>query len=349
MQDTKLPTIFNRLKRKVLSRVWLSRLLLILALGLVILAVYFISRPLLGPASVFIRPLSTYLDHTSGRTNIVFLGVGGPGHEAPDLTDTIIFASVHLDSGKITLLTIPRDLWVPTMQSKINTAYHYGELRRPGSGGITLAKASVSEVLGVPVHYAVVLNFSTFVQFIDHFGGLDVQVPVSFTDPRYPIPGRENDLCGGDPETLCRYETISFSQGLQHMNGDTALKFVRSRHADNDEGTDYARSRRQTEVIRALRSKLLSLATDPRNFDLLRDGLRLATSSIQTDFPESEFSILLRLGLLTRDQELQTAALTEPETLYHPPVSQEYGQQWVLVPADNNPKAVFDFVANLLK
>src|SRR5690606_11303223 len=113
-------------------------------------------------------------------------------------------------------------------------------------------------VTGEPVHYAMVMDFSGFKEVIDTLGGVEVDVEHSFTDTEYPIAGRENDLCDGDPEYRCRYETIEFKQGRQYMDGETALKFVRSRHAEGDEGNDFARSACQQRVISAIREKVLT-------------------------------------------------------------------------------------------
>ncbi|MCL5970594.1 MAG: LCP family protein, partial [Patescibacteria group bacterium] len=82
--------------------------------------------------------------------NVLLLGIGGGTHEGPDLTDTIIFASLNQAQNKITLVSIPRDFWVLDLNSKINTAYYYGETKSKG-GGITLAKAVVSKILGQPI------------------------------------------------------------------------------------------------------------------------------------------------------------------------------------------------------
>jgi len=83
-------------------------------------------------------------------------------------------------------------------------------------------------------------------------------------DERYPIPGKEADECGGDPEYLCRYEMIHFDSGLQMMNGVTALKFVRTRNSENlEEGTDLARSIRQQKVLLAIRDKIMSTEIIP--------------------------------------------------------------------------------------
>jgi anionic cell wall polymer biosynthesis LytR-Cps2A-Psr (LCP) family protein len=275
--------------------------------------------------------------------------VGGPGHEAPDLTDTIILASINLNTGQLSLLSIPRDIWVPSLRAKINTSYHYGEQRRPGSGGLLLAKSSVSEITGLPIHYAAVLNFSSFVELVDLMGGIDVNNQTAFTDDRYPLPGKETDDCGkADPEYLCRYESISFPIGSQHLDGVSALKFVRSRHAADDEGTDYARSRRQSEVIKSVQTKLLALAKNPSNFTLLQQLYTKAASSLITDFPLHQTTTLFRLGWQVRQHPPITEALSENNALYHPPVSPTYDNQWVLIPKGNNSKEIFDFVSNFI-
>jgi len=112
-----------------------------------------------------------------------------------------------------------------------------------------LAKSVAEEIVGIPVHYAVVVDFDFFQKVIDELGGIEVDVETDFVDDRYPIKGREDDLCNGDPKFSCRYETVEFKKGLQFMDGGAALKFVRSRNAEGDEGTDLARIARQEKVI----------------------------------------------------------------------------------------------------
>src|SRR3989344_2467245 len=351
MQDTKLQLLVNRLKRQLLSRVWMARIVILSGLAMALFIVIKLVSPYTGAFSSLFTPLTSQLTHSSGRTNIIFLGIGGPGHEAPDLTDTIILASIKLDTGQVSLLSIPRDIWVPSMRAKVNTAYHYGNLRRPADGGLILAKSSVSEVTGQPVHYAAVLDFTAFVSAVDRLGGIDVEVLESFTDDRYPLPGREEDDCGGqDPECLCRYEAITFTKGPTHMDGQLALKHARSRHSTADsEGTDYARSRRQVQVIKAIQTKVVFMAKYPRNWSTLKAVYDSLSSSLVTDFPKDQTITLTRLGLMARKHDLATAALSDPDTLYHPPVSPLYDNQWVLIPRDNNPQIVFDFVAGLFK
>ena len=181
---------------------------------------------------------------------ILVLGKGGEGHTAPDLTDTMMLVNLNPDSNKVSILSLPRDIWIPAIRAKLNTAYHYGSFG--------LASSSVSSVTGITPNYYVVVDFSLFKDLIDTVGGINVEVANPFTDEKYPIVGKEDDLCNGDKLYKCRYETLHFVQGKQLMNGETALQFVRSRNAVGDEGTDIARERRQQKVIEALKTKLLS-------------------------------------------------------------------------------------------
>ncbi|KKT87778.1 MAG: LytR/CpsA/Psr family protein, partial [Candidatus Moranbacteria bacterium GW2011_GWC2_45_10] len=129
---------------------------------------------------------------------------------------------------------------------------------------------------GIPIHYHVMVSFDLFQEIIDILGGVEVTVDTAFTDYAYPIENMENNRCGRTEEEIkkmeeegksdleiyfCRYEEIVFNQGTQTMDGETALKFVRSRHGNNNEGTDFARSRRQQKIITAIKNKSLSIQT----------------------------------------------------------------------------------------
>lgn len=342
--------LLNRLKRQLFSHVWLSRVVVGVIILLILVAALALVAPIRkGISSLFQGPEVSFAN-LGGRTNFVVLGVGGPGHEAPDLTDTIIFGSLHLESGSLTLLSIPRDLWVDSLKTKINSTYYYGKQKGGVEGGLTMAKSAVSEILSQPVHYALVIDFSTFTKFIDALGGIDVKVERGFTDTKYPLPGRETDECGGqDPDFLCRYETITFSPGAHSMDGSTALKFARSRHSEDlGEGTDFARAKRQSAVIKAIRTKLLSQAKDPRKYDIFKKLYDLLLASVVTDFPKNEYVATLKLGLRIKDTSPNTYTLSDPDQLYHPEPSLKYDNQWILLPRDNNPQLIFDYVSSLL-
>ncbi|MEJ2441683.1 MAG: LCP family protein, partial [Patescibacteria group bacterium] len=92
---------------------------------------------------------------TEDRTNILILGRSGEGHDSPDLTDTIIFASVGHTDHSVKLISLPRDIWIPELRAKLNSTYYWGNQRQKG-GGIILAKSTVESILGQPVHYGLV-------------------------------------------------------------------------------------------------------------------------------------------------------------------------------------------------
>lgn len=222
------------------------------------LILFFAFKALLGISSVgrLLLGGGSPLASSNGRTNVLLLGIGGGTHEGADLTDTILVVSLDTTKKTMAFISVPRDIWSETLKDRINSAYHYGEEKQKG-GGLLLAKVSVEDVIGIPIHYGMVIDFSGFQNLIDAVGGIDVNVPTAFTDTKYPKPGMENATCPGDPTNACVYETVHFDAGVQHMDGARALIYARSRHAEGDEGSDFARSRRQQLIVVALKNKVM--------------------------------------------------------------------------------------------
>jgi len=268
---------------------------------------------------------SSVLRSTSDRTNVAFFGIGGDGHVGGDLTDSIILFSYHHPTHALTLIPLPRDIWVPSLAAKINTAYHYGNEQRNG-GGIDLAKSAVAEVTGLPVHYATILDFRGFEQMIDVVGGIDLTIPRTFDDYKYPIPGQEN----AEPEAS-RYEHLHFEAGPTHLDGATALKFARSRHSEGEEGTDFARSSRQEQVILAFKQKLLSSQTvfSSNKIQNLLDSL---DNSLNSDANNTESGAFIRLFLDYTRSDSTSNSLDLSGLFYTPINKSPYQGQWVLIP-----------------
>ena len=277
-----------------------------------------------------------------GRVNMLLLGIPGGDHEGTDLTDTILVLSFHEKNKTVSMISLPRDIWSDTLKDKVNSAYHYGELKKKG-GGLILSKAVVSDMIGLPIQYALVLDFSGFRKVIDLVGGIEVNIPKSFTDPEFPIPGKENDECSGDPEFRCRYEPLHFDAGPLIMNGDLALKYVRSRHAEGDEGSDFARGRRQQEVLLALKSKLMSkdIYLNPGELEKLYGAFDEATDM---DMNIGELLTVGKMFMQTPKERTQRISLEDK--LYTPP-SSLYGR-YVLLPEESF-EAIHAFVKSSLK
>ncbi|GAI95511.1 unnamed protein product, partial [marine sediment metagenome] len=221
-----------------------------------------IEKIIIGPKAALslLRADTSSLDSYNNRTNLLILGVGGEAHEELDLTDTIIFTSIDKELADIVMLSLPRDIWIDSLQTKINAVYHYGKEKAEG-GGFVLSKDAVYQILNQPIHYAVLIDFEGFIKTVNLLEGIDIKVDRPFDDYKYPIAGKGRDECAGDPEYKCRYEHLHFDAGQQKMDGEMALKFVRSRNAEGEEGTDFARSQRQQKVISAVVNKLLSYKT----------------------------------------------------------------------------------------
>jgi len=274
-------------------------------------------------SGVISNPAEVLLSH-EGRTNVLLLGMGGEGHAGGDLTDSILFVSFQLSNNTAHMVPLPRDIWIPEMQAKLNTAYFYGKERYEG-GGLDLAKTSVSTLLGLPVHYVVLLDFQGFVKAIDAVGGIEVEIANTFDDFKYPIPGKETV----EPESA-RYEHLRFEAGKTLMDGNTALKFARSRYAEGHEGTDFARGERQSKIIMAFRDKILSTDT-LFNSDTLNDLKDSVSESIKTDIGGTEQGGFLKVFMNLKNKD-NIKTFTIEEYLINPKNIKAYGGQWVLIP-----------------
>ncbi|GIV68781.1 LCP family protein [Caldilinea sp.] len=219
--------------------------------------------------------------------NILLLGTDErPDEYGPPRTDTIILLSFNPNTGAVGMLSLPRDLWVPIpalgVTTKINTAYMLGELRGYPGGGAQLIKDTVSSFVGRPVDYYVRVNFDGFRQLIDLIGGVTVEVPYTIHDEEYPTPDYG-------------VETFHLDAGVHRLDGETALKYVRTRHGDSD----YGRARRQQDVIRAAVKQVLDAGALPQLLTRAPQLLMTMQNSVQTDVP-----IPLAIELAGRLQEL---------------------------------------------
>ncbi len=281
----------------------------------------------------------------NGRTAILLLGRGGILNDTPNLTDTMIVAVLDRTTNRISLISIPRDIWSVNLKAKINHAYLVG--REKGRiEAFSLAKQEASVVVGIPIFYAAVIDYSGFIGIIDALGGVDVSVSKSFTDTKYPIFGKENDLCDGDKLFSCRYETVSFIQGMTHMDGATALKYVRSRHSsDPNEGNDLARAARQQEVIAAIQAKAVSVETltSISRIVAVRDAV---FSSIETDIVPEEAAVLARF--LLNNRSTQKTFVIDSSFLYSPPERLAPGKQFIFLPKGGTWDGVHNWVNSVL-
>lgn len=264
---------------------------------------------------------------------VLVLGKGGEGHTGALLTDTIMVGHLNPDSKKTTVFSLPRDIWITEIRAKLNTAYHYG--------GFDMAKDSVAGITNFKINNVVVVDFEVFKDIINSLGGVDVEVDNAFIDSKYPIAGKENDLCSGDLTYACRYETIEFKQGLVTMDGETALKFARSRNSEGDEGTDLAREKRQQKIILAIRNKVLSpeILLD---LNKMKSVYEVVIKNLKTDFNVD--TVLTYAKFMVESKfNFETAGIPE-DLLSVSRNDRKYDYQYVFVPKSGNWKEFQEWI-----
>ena len=325
-----------------------SKLIIVALVVLTILVILIRPYYLFVTKTLKVSPLKTLfsidgLKTYNSHVNILFLGIAGEDRDGPNLSDSIVVVSYNLNANHLTTISIPRDVWSEALRDKINSAYAYGEAKKKGTGFI-LAKAEVESIIGQPIHYAAAVDFDQFEELINFLNGIDVNVENSFVDKEFPIARKENDPCDNDPDYKCRYETISFTKGLIHMDGEIALKFVRSRHAVGSEGTDFAREKRQQKTIEAIKNKLIAFAKKPHldNYQKLYD---LLDKLVKRDINNQQVAIVLKDIILKRNLKQEKIILSE-DFFVNPEINLEkYDGKWVLIPKSDNIKFVQDYIS----
>lgn len=320
------------------------------------------------PVSVISQVVTdTKLKSDDGRINILVLGIdsrtGVSKVGVPALTDTIMVVSIDENGKKPVLISVPRDLWVPEIPSKINSVYPLvlsSEKRK--TDDVSLANKSaiestisaVQEVVGIPIHYYVIVGFDVFKDAVDSVGGIKINIDKSFDDDLYPIEGME-----AAPNESDRYLNVHFDAGTQVLNGEMALKFARSRHSTNiDEQGDFARARRQQKVIEALKGTILSSKTF-LNPIKLKDLYSSYTQNIQTDISLPDMLLFYKFSDLQIGNISQIVLSNEKEdpnmfgsgTLIAPLIEereQKFNGQYVLVPGDRTYDNIHALIRNVL-
>lgn len=260
------------------------------------------------------------------KTNFLLIGTGGEGHDGANLTDTLIVASLDNQNKQIKMISIPRDLYVDladTGGQRINKVYDT-YLNELGPAGATQKLAeTVTKITGAEIQYYVKVDFNGFVKIIDALGGVEVDVETAIHDPFYPRG-----------ETIY-YETFHIDAGLQTLDGETALKYARSRKTTSD----FDRARRQQQLMAAVKDKALSLEllTNPDKLQKLYASL---DSSIETDLSVSE---ILELGKISQDIErdqIDSRVLSDQFDscggFLYTPSRELFGGASVLLPAGND-------------
>jgi len=213
------------------------------------------------------------------NTYILITWRWGWNHDAPDLTDTIILAGINHVHETISLLSIPRDLWVDypesTLSGKINRIYE-SYVPQGKNVAIKQLKTKVAEITWKRIDYYLNVDFEGFVELVDILWWVEVTLEKNFVDYEYPAgPGK--------------YKTFILRKWTWTLDGEVALMYARSRHSTSD----FDRSLRQQQIISSLREKVGNLWYF-KNSKTLIDMYSVFDDYVETDMTSAE---LIALGL----------------------------------------------------
>jgi LCP family protein required for cell wall assembly len=279
-----------------------------------------------APALQDCEDLSQLKKEGDCRVNILLLGRGGGTHEAPDLTDTIIVASIDPVQNEAVLLSVPRDLYVKSRDgysySKINAVFANARNAARGEGknnkdsdlkGLAAIEGTLEDVLDIPIHYNAMVDFEGFRQAIETVGGVTINVKEELYDPTVAW---ENN-----------WDPYIAKVGVQEFNGQRALLYARSRQT-SPRG-DFDRSARQREVLVALKDKIFTAGTygNPVKVTQLLDTFG---DHVKTNFSIDEIMKLYAIGSKTQSTNIKSVGLSDPPNDYL--TTDMYGGQSVVVP-----------------
>ena len=271
--------------------------------------------PIMSPQADFIESESNVVSEDSNSFNVLLMGHGGSGHSGGGLMDSIIVLHINKTDKKAALISIPRDFFFSG--HKIN--------EDPS------IKDAVASITGLSIGDYISIDFNGFIKAIDLLGGIEIEIEKPYTDNFYPVRGLENETCGKSDDKIvelhqnysgfnlekqfeCRYETIHFDTGKTKINGETALKYVRSRHGDGD----FGRSGRQFVVLKAL-------AKSPWNLEKIESMISLVKTNLELGKIRTLFSFFGNPD----DYQINTVHLTDANVLVS---SKSQNGAYILIP-----------------
>jgi len=238
---------------------------------------------------------SPLIGESQDRVNVLLLGRGGEGHDGPNLTDTMILASIRPSTNDVALLSIPRDLYVEIPNfgyNKLNSAFALGEDYDYPGGGARLATETIEQITEQEIPYYVTIDFTGFEQIVDELGGINVDVPRPFYD---------------------NLHDLEYDAGQTRFDGAAALYFVRARYVDGPEGGDFARAGRTQLIGLAIRDKALEL-NPVADIATITGLLQNVGDHVRTNLNPAELRRVYELAHEIPVDGIQTRVIDDAET-----------------------------------
>ncbi len=225
-----------------------------------------------------------------GRINVLLLGIPGGQHNGRDLSDTNIVVSIDPINKKAAMLSLPRDMWVDIPGNgscKLNAVHAYGEQSNEEAGGPNLSKTTISQILDLPIHYHIRVDFLGVIKLIDAVNGIDILVEKDIYDPFFP------------DQYMTGYEPYSITAGRHYLNGNEALKYARSRYTTSD----FDRAARQQQVLVAAKKKIAQtdILLEPKKIFKI---IKIAKDHFRTDLQPDEIKRLAEIVDQIKSEEV---------------------------------------------
>jgi len=280
----------NKKKRKkIILYITIPILVLFLAVGGYVLALYFKASDTIGKSyeddgrdKSNLR--ETIVDPTKDNISILIIGVDSSEKRAnmgTPRSDTLMLATLNKKENSVKLLSIPRDsyVYIPEVdyETKINHAHRYG--------GPKASIETVEHLLDIPVDYYVSVNFEAFMDIVNALGGITVEVPYEMWEQ----------------DSKDRKDAIHLLPGVQVLNGEEALAFARTRHYDSD----MKRGQRQMEVIKAIVKKATSIGSVLKYGDIIE----AIGENMKTNLTFAEMQGLISYGLSGKTLDIESLQL----------------------------------------
>lgn len=350
--------------------------LLIVGLGFLVKAGSMVQKVTKGNIfSSIVRSLpgvsNTLKGEKEGRINMLVLGMRGAGVEGGGLlADTIMVVSIFPEKNSVSIVSVPRDLYVTipgtSDQRKINYAHYAGEENGKGQG-LEIMKQVIANVTGLEIHYAVSIDFAGFKELVDSLGGVDIHLAEPFIEPKqfheervcdstvftipsgnyeikksgrtgkikaqYPLCYNPVEECGG---------VFQLPAGNVHLDGEKALCYVRARYTSSD----FDRARRQQEVMKQIKEKALSIGT-LTDFGKLNAMLDALGNNVRTDMATWEMKKAWEIQQKLTNPTMKQRVLENSEEglLYAPENTGDAG--YILLPRGDNYDKIYEMFKNL--
>lgn len=270
-------------------------LALVLLGGLVLSSCYVLETAILGPLAQFFHPIGTEGSIDGRAWNLLVLGSDNDQKYTFPVLLTQVVMIAHIDPShkRVSLVSLPRDSWLPvpghTDKSKLDQAFFLGAMqRRSFDDGVRLARATIEQDYGIPIDRYIWVGLGGFASVIDTLGGVDIDLAHPLVDDAYP----DDTGSGANPRDPYAFTRLYLAPGPQHLNGEHALEYVRSRHSDLI--GDIGRTTRQQQVLTALRNRL----STPNIVEHLPQILRDLTGKVYTNLSQNE---LIAMASFARD------------------------------------------------